>query len=104
MIYSVRGGRKSERLREREIDWERERLEWMEDGGGQIRWVWGWNGVAWWSVVARLVIGGGGQIGQCVGELGGAWPTVGCQDRSTTCTRRCMAGDQRGWSWVFMDR
>ena len=44
MIYSMRGGRKSERLREREIDWERERLEWMEDGGGQIRWVWGWSG------------------------------------------------------------
>ena len=38
MIYSVRGGRKSERLRERE------RLEWMEDGDGQIRWVWGWSG------------------------------------------------------------
>ena len=38
MIYSVRGGRKSERLRERE------RSEWMEDGDGQIMWVWGWSG------------------------------------------------------------
>ena len=33
MIYSVRGGRKSERLRERE------RSEWMEDGDRQIGWV-----------------------------------------------------------------
>ena len=36
MIYSVRGGRKSERLREREIDRERERSVPMEDGGSQI--------------------------------------------------------------------
>ena len=28
------GGRKIDRLREREIDRERERLEWLEDGGG----------------------------------------------------------------------
>ena len=41
------GVRKSERLRERE------RSEWMEDGDDQIRWVYGWNGVGWWSVVAR---------------------------------------------------
>ena len=54
MIYSVRGGRKSERLREREIDQERGRLKWMEDGGSQIRWVWGWSGVEW---------AGGGLIG-----------------------------------------
>ena len=33
---------------------------------------------------------------RCVGEPGGARPIVGCQDRSLTCTRRCMAGDQRG--------
>ena len=44
MIYSVKEGRKSERLREREIDRERERLGWMEDDGGQIEWVWGWSG------------------------------------------------------------
>ena len=42
MIYSVKEGRKSERLREREIDQERERSRWMEDGGSQIGWVWGW--------------------------------------------------------------
>ena len=36
MIYSVRGGRKSERLREREIDRERERSVPMEDDGSQI--------------------------------------------------------------------
>ena len=24
----------------------------MEDGGGQIGWVWGWSGVGWWSVAA----------------------------------------------------
>ena len=39
---------------EREIDRERERLEWMEDSGGQIGWVWGWSGVGWWLVAARL--------------------------------------------------
>ena len=33
------GARKSEKLREREIDRERERSEWMEDSDGQIRWV-----------------------------------------------------------------
>lgn len=49
------GGRKIDRLREREIDRERERSEWMEDGGGQIGWV---LGVEW----SGLVIGGG-QIG-----------------------------------------
>ena len=27
------GGRKIDKLREREIDWERERSEWMEDDG-----------------------------------------------------------------------
>ena len=35
--------------------------------------------MGWWSVAARLEIGGGGQ---CVGEPGGAQPAVGCQDRS----------------------
>ena len=39
-------------------------------GGGQIGWVWEWSGVGWWSMTAKLVIGGGGQIGQCVGEVG----------------------------------
>ena len=39
-----------------------------------------------------------------VGEPGGAWPVVGCQDRSLTCTCRCMDGNQRGGSWVFVDR
>ena len=38
-------------------------------GGGQIGWVWGWSGMGWWSVAARLAIGGGDQ---CVGEPGGA--------------------------------
>ena len=33
---------------------------------------------------------------RCVRELGGARPIVGCQDRNSTCTRRCMAGDRRG--------
>ena len=41
-------------MRETEIDQERERLEWMEDGGGQIGWVWGWSGVGWWLVATRL--------------------------------------------------
>ena len=27
----------------------------MEDGGGQLGWVWGWSGVGWWSVAARSV-------------------------------------------------
>ena len=51
------------------------------DGGGnsQIGWVWGWNGVGWWSVAARSAISGGGQ---CIGEPSGAWPAIGCQDRS----------------------
>ena len=26
----------------------------MEDGSGQIGWVWGWSGVDWWSMAARL--------------------------------------------------
>ena len=42
-------------MRETKIDQERERLEWMEDGGGQIGWVWGWSGVGWWLVATRLV-------------------------------------------------
>ena len=33
----------------------KERSAWMEDGGGQIKWVWGWSGVGWWSMVARSV-------------------------------------------------
>ena len=33
---------------------------------------------------------------RCVGESGGAQLAVGCQDRSLTCTRRCMASNQRG--------
>ena len=41
-------------MREREIDRERERSEWMEDSGSQIGWVWGWSGVGWWSVATRL--------------------------------------------------
>ena len=35
-------------------------------------------------------------VERCVGEPGGAWPAVGCQDRSSTCTHWCMAGDRRG--------
>ena len=55
---SVRRGRKSERLRDKDIGKERIGV----DGGGsdQIGWVWGWNGVGWWSVEARSAIGGGG--------------------------------------------
>ena len=45
-----------EKEQEREIDRERERSEWMEDGGGQIGWVWGWSGVGWWLVTARSVM------------------------------------------------
>ena len=30
-------------------------------------------------------------------------PAVGCQDQSSTCTCQCMAGDQRGGSWVFVE-
>ena len=55
----MRGGRKSERLREREI--RKERIGVDGGGGGQIWWVWGWSGVGWWSVAARSAIGGGGQ-------------------------------------------
>ena len=33
---------------------------------------------------------------RCVGDPGGARPIVGCQDRSSTYTHRCMAGDRRG--------
>ena len=40
-------------MREGEIDRERERSEWMEDGGGHIGWVWGWSGVGWLSVAAK---------------------------------------------------
>ena len=45
-----------EKEQEREIDRERERSEWMEDGGSQIGWVWGWSEVGWWSVTARSVM------------------------------------------------
>ena len=27
----------------------------MEDGDGQIGWVWGWSGVGWWLVAGRSV-------------------------------------------------
>ena len=61
----------------------------MDGGsGGSIGWVWGWSG---------LVVGGG-QIGQCIGEPGGARPAVSYQDRNSTCTRRCMASNRRGGS------
>ena len=100
----MRGGRKSDILREREIGRERETSEWMEDGGGQIGCVWGWSGVGWWSVVAKSAIGGGSQISQGVGEPSGARLAVDCQDQSSTCTHQCMAGYRRGRSWVFVDR
>ncbi|KAK9984823.1 hypothetical protein SO802_034348 [Lithocarpus litseifolius] len=67
----------------------------MEDSGGQIGWAWGWSGMSWWSVVARSVIDGDGQISQGIGEPGGARPAVDCQYRSLTCTRRCMVGNRR---------
>ena len=67
--------------------------------------------MGWWSVAARLAISGGGQIGQCIGKIGGAQPAVSCQDRSSTCTRRCMAGDwkggsvlKEGWAEIWVDR
>ena len=75
----MKGGRKSERLREREI--EKERIGVDGGGGSQIGWVWRWSGVAWWSMAARTTIGGGDQ---CVGEPSGALPAVGCQDRSSS--------------------
>ena len=34
----------------------------------------------------------------------GARLAVGCQDRSSTCTRQCMIGDRSSGSWVFVDR
>ena len=74
----MRGGRKSDRLREREIGRERETSEWMEDGGGQIGWVWGWSGVGWWSVAAKSAISSGGQISQGVREPSGARLAVDC--------------------------
>ena len=92
----MRGGKKSERLRERE-DRSGWRLQQPDRVGLEVEW-------GWWSGLARSVIGGGGQIGQCIGEPGGARPTVDCQDRSSTCTRRCMVSDRRGGSWVFVDR
>ena len=73
----MRRGRKSERLRDKDIG--KERIGVDGGGSGQIGWVWGWSGVGWWSVEAKSAIGGGGQ---CVGEPGGARPTDGCQDRS----------------------
>ena len=73
----MRGGRKSERLREREI--RKERIGVDGGSGGQIGWVWGWSEVGWWLVAARSVIGGGGQS---VGEQGGARLVVGCSDQS----------------------
>ena len=50
------------------------------------------------AAATRLAIGGGGQIGQCVGKPGRARPTVGCQDQSSTYTRQCMASNQKGGS------
>ena len=56
----------------------------------------------------RLVLGGNDknemQGFDLDGSDVGARPTVGCQDRSSTCTRRCMARVRRGGSWVFVDR
>ena len=67
----MRGGRKSERLRERDRSGKRG-LEWMEVttirsggfGGGVVEW-------------SGLVVDGG-QISQRVGELGGARLVIGC--------------------------
>ena len=88
----MKGERKSERSREREIDREREdQSGWRQWRLNQVG-----LGVEW----SGLVIGGG----QGVGEPGGAQPAVGCQDQSSTCTRRCMTSDRRGGSWVFVDR
>ena len=66
----MRGGRKSGRLRERDRSGKRG-LEWMEATAirsGGFR-----GGVEWSGLVVD-----GGQISQCVGELGGAWPAVNC--------------------------
>ena len=58
----MRGGKKSERLRERE-DRSGWRLQQPDRVGLEVEW-------GWWSGLARSVIGGGGQIGQCIGEVG----------------------------------
>ena len=63
----MRGERKSERLREREINQEREdqsgwRRRWLDRVGLGVEW-------------SGLVVGGG-QIGQCIGEPSGARPAV----------------------------
>ena len=57
---SVKRGRKSERLRDKDIGKERIGV----DGGGsdQIGWVWGWTGVGLGVEWSGLVVGGG-QIG-----------------------------------------
>ena len=97
----MKGGRKSERLKEREIG--KERIEVDGGGDGQIGWVWGWSGVGWWLVAARLAIGGGGQ---CVGEPGGARPAVGCQDRSSLVhgwRSERWIGDEGGWAEIWVD-
>ena len=47
----MRKGRKSERLKEREI--RKDRIEVDGGRGGQIKWVWGWSGVGWWLMAAR---------------------------------------------------
>ena len=56
----------------------------------------------------RLVLGGDDENEMQGSDLDGgdvgAQPAVGCQDRSSTYTYRCMAGDRRGGSWVFVDR
>ena len=104
----MRGGRKGERLRERE-----DQSGW--NGGGQIGFPACGSFVLskalpvtqYGRSAARSTIGGGGQISQCVGEPGGAWPgsivKIGA--------RPCMAGDRRGgsvmregWAEIWVDR
>ena len=81
---------------------ERRKKEWEIEGKRDRL---GKRGSKWMeAAVAKSAISGGSQIGQCVGEPGGARPAVDCQDWSLTCTRRCMAVNRRGGSWVFVDR
>ena len=88
--------RKIERLKEREIGLQRR---------------WRSSVLVMRSVLGgsrtRLVLGGDDEnemqgFGLDGGDVG-AQPAIGCQDRSLTCTRRCMVGNQRGGSWVFVD-
>ena len=69
----------------------------MDGGGGsQIRWVWGWSGVGWWSVAANAL--------ESLVEHG-------LRSIVKIGARRCMAGYRRGgsvmreeWAEIWVDR